>query len=124
MSGEVREELEFIPAHVQVTRYIRKNTAVDTVSNMPQKVVVKVAPPPPALIPKSYATPSLVAQIIINKFQFALPLYRQETLFAGLDIPLSRQTQSQWLLKVAERLKPLRVLMHRAFLAQTAGHFR
>lgn len=71
-----------------------------------------------ALFTKSYATPSLVAQIIINKFQFALPLYRQEALFAGLDIPLSRQTQSQWLLKVAERLKPLRVLMHTALLEQ------
>ncbi|MGY0308879.1 IS66 family transposase [Edwardsiella tarda] len=56
--------------------------------------------------------------MIINKFQFALPLCRQEALFAGLDIPLSRQTQSQWLLKVAERLKPLRTLMHAALLAQ------
>lgn len=71
-----------------------------------------------ALIPKSYATPSLVAQIIINKFQFALPLYRQGTLFAGLDIPLSRQTQSQWLLKIADRLTPLRALMHRELLTQ------
>ncbi|KAA0260958.1 IS66 family transposase [Hafnia alvei] len=33
-------------------------------------------------------------------------------------MPLSRQTQSQWLLKVTERLKPLRALMHAALLAQ------
>lgn len=118
MGGEVREELEFIPAHVQVTRYIREKYGCRYCEQHGTEGSVKVAPPPPALIPKSYATPSLVAQIIINKFQFALPLYRQETLFAGLDIPLSRQTQSQWLLKVAERLKPLRVLMHRALLAQ------
>ncbi|MGX5057015.1 IS66 family transposase, partial [Enterobacter asburiae] len=118
MGEEVREELEFIPAHVQVIRYIREKYSCRGCEQHGTEVSVKTAPPVPALIPKSYATPSLVAQIIINKFQFALPLYRQETLFAGLDIPLSRQTQSQWMLKVAERLQPLRALMHEALLAQ------
>ena len=118
MGEEVREELELIPAHVQVTRYIREKYGCRCCEQHGTLGSMKVAPPVPALFTKSYATPSLVAQIIINKFQFALPLYRQEALFAGLDIPLSRQTQSQWLLKVAERLKPLRVLMHTALLEQ------
>lgn len=118
MGEEVREELELIPAHVRVTRYVREKYACRGCELHGTAGSVKVAPPVPALIPKSYATPSLVAQIIINKFQFALPLYRQEVLFAGLDIPLSRQTQSRWLLTVAERLKPLRALMHEALLAQ------
>lgn len=118
MGEEVREELELIPAHVQVTRYIRKKYGCRYCEQHGTEGSVKLAQPPPALIPKSYATPSLVAQIIINKFQFALPLYRQEALFAGLGIPLRRQTQSQWLLNVAERLKPLCVLMHEALLAQ------
>lgn len=118
MGEEVREELELIPAHVQVTRYVREKYGCRHCEQHSTTGSVKVAPAVPTLMPKSYATPSLVAQIIINKFQFALPLYRQEALFAGLDIPLSRQTQSQWLLKVAERLKPLRALMHAALLVQ------
>lgn len=118
MGEEVREELELIPAHVQVTRYIREKYGCRCCEQHDTTGSIKVAPPVPALFPKSYATPSLVAQIIINKFQFALPLYRQEALFAGLDIPLSRQTQSRWLLQVAERLQPLRALMHAALLAQ------
>lgn len=118
MGKEVREELELIPAHVQVTRYEREKYGCRYCDQHGTTGCVKAAPPVPALFPKSYATPSLVAQIIINKFQFALPLYRQEALFAGLDIPLSRQTQSQWLLKVAERLKPLRSLMYEALLEQ------
>ncbi|MGL5311521.1 MAG: IS66 family transposase, partial [Plesiomonas shigelloides] len=118
MGEEVREELELIPAHVQVTRYVREKYGCRHCEQHGTAGSVKVAPPVPALFTKSYATPSLVAQIIINKFQFALPLYRQEALFAGLDIPLSRQTQSQWLLKVAERLKPLRALMHTTLLTQ------
>lgn len=118
MGEEVREELELIPAHVQVTRYVREKYGCRHCEQYGTTGCVKVAPPVTALIPKSYATPSLVAQIIVNKFQFALPLYRQEALFTGLDIPLSRQTQSQWLLKVSDRLKPLRALMHDALLAQ------
>ncbi|QQU57993.1 IS66 family transposase [Serratia liquefaciens] len=118
MGEEVREELELLPAHVRVTRYIREKYGCRRCEQQGTTGSVKVAPPVPALFAKSYATPSLVTQIIINKFQFALPLYRQEALFAGLDIPLSRQTQSQWLLKVAERLKPLRALMHAALLEQ------
>lgn len=118
MGQEEREELELIPTHVQVIRYIREKYGCRHCEQHGTASRVKVAPPVPALFAKSYATPSLVAQIIINKFQFALPLYRQEALFAGLDISLSRQTQSQWLLKVAERLTPLRTLMHAALLAQ------
>lgn len=118
MGEEVREELELIPAHVQVTRYVREKYGCRCCEQHGTVGRVKVASPVPALFGKSYATPSLVAQLIINKFQFALPLYRQEALFAGLGIPLSRQTQSQWLLKVAKRLKPLRALMHEALLAQ------
>lgn len=118
MGKEVREELELIPAHVQVTRYVREKYGCRCCEQHGTLGSVKVAQPVPALFAKSYATPSLVAQIIINKFQFALPLYRQEALFAGLDIPLSRQTQSRWLLQVAERLKPLRALMQAALLSQ------
>ena len=42
---------------------------------------IQIAPVPPSPIPKSIATPSLLAQIITAKFQYALPLYRQESLF-------------------------------------------
>ncbi|MFT2794003.1 IS66 family transposase zinc-finger binding domain-containing protein, partial [Serratia sp. T13T92] len=80
MGEEVREELELIPAHVRVTRYIREKYGCRCCEQQGTSGSVKVAPSVPAVFPKSYATPSLVAQIIINKFQFALPLYRQEVL--------------------------------------------
>lgn len=107
MGEEVREELTLIPARLQVTRYVREKYSCRHCEQQGTEVAIKIAPQVPVLIPKSYATPSLVAQIIINKFQYALPLYRQEALFAGLQIPLSRQTQSLWLLKTAKRLEPL-----------------
>ena len=36
---------------------------------------------PLSILPKSIATPSLLGQIITAKFQYGLPLYRQETMF-------------------------------------------
>jgi transposase len=52
-------------------------------------------------MPKSYATPSLITQIIISKYQFGLPLYRQEQILAQIKIELSRKTMSDWIVKIA-----------------------
>lgn len=46
--------------------------------------------------------PSLLANIITNKYQMGLPLYRQQMLFD--DVGLSRHTMSSWLMKVGDRL--------------------
>lgn len=46
--------------------------------------------------------PSLLANIIYNKYALGLPLYRQQGLFA--DAGLSRFTMSSWLMKVGRRL--------------------
>ena len=68
---------------------------------------IVIAPVPVNPIPKSIATPSLLSQIIVHKYQFALPLYRQETLFKQYGIELSRKTLSSWMLRCAELLEPL-----------------
>jgi transposase len=58
-------------------------------------------------IPKSIATPSLLASIAVSKFCDHLPLYRQEKIWQrhGIDIP--RQTMCNWMLKVAKLLSPI-----------------
>jgi transposase len=58
-------------------------------------------------MPKSYATPSLITQIIISKYQFGLPLYRQEQILAQIKIELSRKTMSDWIIKIAAILSQL-----------------
>lgn len=69
--------------------------------------VIKQAPMPKAVIPKGYATNSLLSQIITSKYQFGLPLYRQEAMFKQYDIDLNRKTMSEWVLKCADVLKVL-----------------
>jgi transposase len=68
---------------------------------------IKQAPPVASILPKSYATPSLIAQLITAKYQHGLPLYRQEVIFNQLGIRLCRQTMSDWLIKIANVLYPV-----------------
>jgi len=72
---------------------------------------VKIAPVPPQIIPKSFATAALLAYIIIAKFIDALPLYRQESQFSRLGIDLPRATMANWMIRVADRCQPLMPLL-------------
>ena len=79
---------------------------------------VKSAPVPLSPIPKGFATPSLLSQIITSKYQYALPLYRQESLFKQYGIALSRQTMGEWMMKCSELFKPLYEQLHKTLLQQ------
>lgn len=57
-----------------------------------------------ALIPKSIVSPSLLAQIITDKYSLFLPLYRQEHDPGRFGFPLSRQTMSNWILFACHEL--------------------
>ena len=50
-----------------------------------------------AFMPKSLASESLIAQLILDKYSMFLPLYRQEHDSGRFGFPLSRQTMSNWI---------------------------
>jgi len=105
---EICEKLDYIPAKVQVERHIRYKYACPACEGVADEgATVKIAPVPVQLIPKSMATAGLLAQIVTAKFEDALPLYRQEKIFARLGIDLGRATMCGWMIKVAERAGPL-----------------
>ena len=73
--GEVvSEQLDIVPAKIQVIRHIRKKYACACGE------CIKTAALPPQPIPKSLASPGLLAHVAVSKYQDALPLYRQETI--------------------------------------------
>ncbi|MFQ3220724.1 MAG: transposase, partial [Paraglaciecola sp.] len=39
-------------------------------------------------------------KIITSKYQYGLPLYRQETMFKQYGIDLSRKTMAQWMINI------------------------
>ena len=77
MGEDVSEKLDFIPAKVQVIRHVRPKYSCRTCEQHGTETKIKQAPVPASMLPKSIATPSLLAQIITAKFQYGLPLYRQ-----------------------------------------------
>ena len=100
---EVSEQLDIIPAKIQVIRNIRYKYACkncEGVDNDDPTVVT--APMPEQLIPKSIATPGLLAYIITAKFVDALPFYRQEKQFRRLGIEISRANMCRWTIKVSD----------------------
>jgi transposase len=118
MGEEVSEQIEFVPAQIRVLRNVRLKYSCRQCETNGTKVDIRIADVPPAVIPKSMATPSLLAQIISSKMHYGLPLYRQEQLFNQAGIELSRQTMSRWLITCAEKLKPLLALMKAELLKQ------
>ena len=122
MGEDKSEKLEFVPAQIKVVEHVRPKYSCRNCEKTSTKVVIKQAPLPPSIIPKSFATPSLLSQIITSKYQYALPLYRQESMFKQYGIALSRQTMSSWALKCAEILKPLYQHLHQVLLQQRVIH--
>ncbi len=104
MGEDKSEQLEFIPASIKVIEHIRPKYSCRHCEQQGTEVAIKIAPPPPTPIPKSFATASLLAQIITSKYQYALPLYRQESLFKQYGIELSRKTMADWMIKSSELL--------------------
>jgi len=66
---DISEQLDIIPAKIQVLVHVRKKYACKQCEEG-----VTLAPLPPQPIPKSNASPGLLAHIAISKYQDALPL--------------------------------------------------
>jgi transposase len=118
MGEEVSEQVEFIPAQIRVIKHVRPKYSCRACEQEGTQVSIQIADVPDSVIPKSMATPSLLAQIVSNKMHYGLPLYRQEKMFSEAGIELSRQTMSRWLITCADKLQSLMLLMKAELLKQ------
>ena len=64
-------------------------------------------PAPPAVFEKSFADVSVLAGLLIDKFLYHLPLYRQHQRLHQAGIRLSRGTLTQWVQRAAELVEPI-----------------
>ena len=103
MSKEVRKELQVIPAQVKIVEHVRNVYACRHCEREGIKTPIVTATMPSPVFPKSYASPSVVAYIMNQKYAEGLPLYRQESQLKYLGAKLSRQTLSNWMIAGADR---------------------
>jgi len=108
---EVSEQLDIIPAKIQVIRNIRIKYACKDCEG-----TVRTAPLPPQPIPKSNASPGLLSHIVVGKYQDALPLARQEKQFARIGVEISRATLARWVIQLGTLVQPLIHLLRERLL--------
>ncbi len=108
---EITEQLKFVPAKLSVVQHVRPKYACK-----PCQENVRIAPMPVLLLPKSNATPELVAHTIVSKYADAVPLYRQSKIWGRVDIDLPRSTLCSWLINVADLCWPLVNITHKDML--------
>jgi transposase len=121
--GEARsEKLEFVPAYIKVIETIRPKYACKQCEQNGTSNSIKIAGVPATPIPKGIATSSLLSQIISAKYQYGLPLYRQEKMFNEYGIELSRKTMSDWVIRSSELLLPLVDELKSTLLSQAVIH--
>jgi transposase len=114
---ETSEQLDIIPAQVRVLVNVRKKYACKQCESQ-----VTTAPLPPQPIPKSNASPGLLAHVAIAKYQDALPLYRQQAILGRSDIILPRHTLAAWMIKAGELIQPLINLLQDTLLDYPVLH--
>ena len=110
--GEViSEQLDIVPAKIQVIRHIRKKYTCACGQ------CIKTANLPPQPIPKSLASPGLLAHVTVSKYQDALPLYRQETILKRIGVELPRATLANWMIHAGTLVQPVINLLRDRLLA-------
>ncbi|MCP1758605.1 MULTISPECIES: IS66 family transposase [Bradyrhizobium] len=109
---DVSEVLDVIPAMLQVLRTVRPKYACRSCTD--GVVQAKVLP---RLIESGMASTALVSHVVVSKFAWYLPLYRQVQILAGQGIQLDRATLAGWVKRAAWWLKSLYELQLRMIQA-------
>ena len=98
---DVTEELDYIPGHFVVRRFIRPRMACTCCEAFTQ------APLPSRLIERGRPGPGLVSHMLVGKYCDHLPLERQSKIYAREGVDLHRSTLSGWVGRTTALLAPL-----------------
>jgi len=98
---EQSEQLEVIPTRYCIIKHIRMKYGC-----RPCNVII-MAPKPLAPLPKAIAGPSLLTDVILNKYQYHLPLYRQAKIMKSYSTSISDKTLANWVMAIGEGPMPI-----------------
>ncbi|MCB1567533.1 MAG: IS66 family transposase [Xanthomonadales bacterium] len=112
----VRERLACKP----IEFFVRREVFPQYACRPCERIVAE--PVPPAILDRSQADSSLLAQVTIAKYLDHLPLYRQEGIYARSGVELSRSTLAEWIGAVGVALQPLVDAMRSELLSRSVLH--
>lgn len=115
---ELRECYRFEPPKISVEEHIRWTYAC---THTHEHVIT--APNPPTLLPKTMASPSLLAHLVTAKFNDNIPLYRVSRQLERSGMDLSPNTAGTWVNTVGgEKLVPLVKLLNAGMFIASYWH--
>lgn len=119
----VRQEIEFEPAKFKIKEYVKtiyKCVKCGTKESPKASSTFLETEVPNALIPHSFASPSLATEVIYQKYYLGVPLYRQEKMWDDKGLVLPRNMMANWNIKISQYyLEPLYNLMHKKIKEQS-----
>jgi transposase len=108
LSPEVTEVLEYEPGKCYVRRIIRhKYVRKGKQSEETAQIVTAKLPTSPQPIARSYAGATLLAELMIGKYVYHLPFYRQLQMLGQMGVNLPPPTVNDWFKDTADLLRPL-----------------
>ena len=117
IGAETSEQLDIIPAKIQVIRHVRPKYACAHCH-----VGVKIAPVPAQILPRSNVSSRFLAHLITSKFVDGLPFYRLQTVLARHEVAMPRGTQAAVTINAHAPVVPLLNLMDERMRA--SGYIR
>lgn len=106
---DISEQLDIIPARLVRIEHVREKYACVKCQTAPV-----AAPLPASLLPKTRASDTLLAHIIVSKFLYHLPLYRQAQQLQAMGFEISKSNLAGWAIRAADALQPVmeRLMWH------------
>ncbi|MEG0512531.1 MAG: IS66 family transposase, partial [Clostridia bacterium] len=98
----VRSELVMERAKAKVVKHFRKVYADRTLEAETGDTEIRKPEMPPPLLRHSYASASVVTDVLIKKYVDAMPLYRQEQMWSRMGIHLQRGTMANWVMLISD----------------------
>jgi len=114
---ETTRQYDYKPAEVFVIEHQRVKYACKGCQGE-----VAIAPKPPQPIDRGLPGAGLLAQIIVDKYQDHVPLYRSEARFERLGVTLPRSTMCDWMAAAAALLTPLYLVLVQHVLRSKVLH--
>ena len=98
IAREKSEQLEIIPTQYCIVEHIRVKYGCRPCDS------IIMAPKTLAPLPKAIAGPSMLTDVILNKYQYHLPLYRQSKIMCSYGITISDKTLANWVISSGDVL--------------------
>lgn len=107
----ISEQYDIVPASFQIIQNVRFMYGCRC------GIKPLTSPLAPFILPQTQVTASFLATIAVQKFEDALPLYRQAKIYKNrFGVPFSDTTLSSWMINGSQRLKPFIALLQERLL--------